>query len=200
MKVTDAARSAVAKLTLKQKLDLCVGRDFWRTRAYEAAGIPQLTLTDGPSGLRHQSEELDAKIVTDAIPATCFPALATLGATWDPELAERVGEAIGLEAHGQGVGVVLGPGLNIKRSPLGGRNFEYLSEDPLLTGVLGAGWVRGLQSTGTAACPKHFAANSQEYQRFSSDSVVDERTLRELYLAAFEHVVREAAPDVVMTA
>lgn len=200
MKVTDAARSAVAKLTLKQKLDLCVGRDFWRARAYEAAGIPQLTLTDGPSGLRHQSEELDAKIVTDAIPATCFPALATLGATWDPELAERVGEAIGLEARGQGVGVVLGPGLNIKRSPLGGRNFEYLSEDPLLTGMLGAGWVRGLQSTGTAACPKHFAANSQEYQRFSSDSVVDERTLRELYFAAFEHVVRSAAPDVVMTA
>lgn len=192
------ARDAVAGLKLSEAVELGVGADFWRTKALP--GIPALTLSDGPSGLRYQPAGANARVVTESAPATCFPALCTLAASWDPVLAERVGAAIGAEAVALGVGIVLGPGLNIKRSPLCGRNFEYLSEDPLLAGVMAAAQVRGIQSAGAGACAKHFAANSQEFQRFSSDSVIDERTLRELYLRAFEHVVRCARPEMVMSA
>lgn len=195
-----AAQRCVARLDRNQLLDLGVGADFWRTRAYPEAGVPALTVSDGPNGLRHQRPGNDVRGAGPAEPATCFPCPATLAATWDVELAERMGAAIGREARSLGVDVVLGPGLNIKRSPLCGRNFEYLSEDPYLAGTLGTGYVRGVQSTGTGSCIKHFAANSQEYRRFSNDSVVDERTLREVYLRAFQMVVRDARPQMVMSA
>lgn len=199
-KYMSAAEKAVAKLDRDQLLDLGVGADFWRTRAYPEADIPALTVSDGPSGLRYQKPGTDAKGMIVSEPATCFPALATVAATWDPELAGEMGVAIGHEARSMGVGVVLGPGLNIKRSPLCGRNFEYFSEDPLLAGTFGTSYVRGVQSTGVGSCIKHFAVNSQEYKRFSNDSVVDERTLREIYLRAFEMVVRGAEPQMVMSA
>lgn len=199
-KCTDAAEKGVAKLSREQLLDLGVGADFWRTRAYPEAGIPALTVSDGPNGLRYQRPGNDVRGAGPAEPATCFPCLATVAATWDAELAGQMGRAIGHEARSLGVGVVLGPGLNIKRSPLCGRNFEYLSEDPYLAGTLGASYVRGVQSTGVGSCIKHFAVNNQEYKRFSNDCVVDERTLREIYLRAFQMVVREAKPQMVMSA
>ena len=195
-----AAAGAVAGMAVGELLELGVGADFWRTKAFERAGIPALTLSDGPNGLRYQRADDNARVVTESVPATCFPVLATVAATWDPELARQMGAAIGAEARSLGVDVVLGPGINIKRSPLCGRNFEYFSEDPLLTAVLAAAHVEGVQSAGAGACVKHFAANSQEFKRFASDSVVDERTLRELYLRAFEDVVRRARPEAVMSA
>lgn len=199
-KYTRAAEKAVGALSEEQLVDLGVGADFWRTKAYLEAGVPALTVSDGPSGLRYQKPGTDAKGMTVSEPATCFPALATLAATWDADVAGQVGRAIGAEARALGVGVVLGPGLNIKRSPLCGRNFEYFSEDPLLTGTLATRYVQGVQSTGAGSCIKHFAVNNQEYKRFSNDCIVDERTLREIYLRAFEMVVREAEPQMVMSA
>lgn len=193
-----AAEKIVAKLDRDRLLDLGVGADFWHTRACPEAGVPALVVSDGPSGLRCQ--KAGARDMTDSEPATCFPALATAAATWDPELVGQMGAAIGREARSLGVGVVLGPGLNSKRSPLCGRNFEYFSEDPLLAGTLATSHVRGVQSTGVGSCVKHFAVNSQEYKRFSNDSLVDERTLREIYLRAFEMVVRDAKPQMVMSA
>lgn len=154
---------------------------------------------DGPHGLRRQSGPSDHLGLHESEKSTCFPTAATLANSWDPQLTQRVGAAIGAEAAQQGVQVLLGPGLNIKRSPVGGRNFEYYSEDPLLSGVLAAGFVRGVQSQGVAATPKHFAANSQELLRMANDSVVDERTLREMYLTGFEIVVRQAAPWALMS-
>lgn len=190
----------MAQLTDEQMLSMGVGADFWRTHAFDHAGIPALCMADGPSGVRYQRPNVDKKAMKVSEPATSFPSLATLAATWDRELAFQMGRAVGAEALDLGVDVVLGPGLNIKRSPLCGRNFEYYSEDPLLTGALAVEAVRGIQSTGTGSCIKHFAVNSQEYKRFSNDSIIDERTLRELYLRAFEHVVRDAAPEMVMSA
>lgn len=197
---SSAAEKAVASLSRDQLLGLGVGADFWRTKSYPEAGLPALTVSDGPSGLRYQKPGTDAKGMVISEPATCFPALATATATWDSDLVEKMGAAIGREARSMGVGVVLGPGLNIKRSPLCGRNFEYFSEDPLLAGTLATSHVRGVQSTGAGSCVKHFAVNSQEYKRFSNDSLVDERTLREIYLRAFEMVVRDAKPQMVMSA
>jgi beta-glucosidase len=196
----EEAGACVSKLSLEEKAALGTGADFWRTQAFPEAGIPALTMSDGPSGLRYQKPGTPAKGMIVSEPATCFPALATVAASWDEELVERMGEAIGTEAKDLGVDVVLGPGLNIKRSPLCGRNFEYFSEDPYLAGKLGVSYVRGVQSTGTGSCIKHFAVNSQEYKRFSNDCIIDERTLREIYLKAFEMVVREAAPEMVMGA
>lgn len=190
----------LAALPLRRLLRLGVGRDFWHTRAEPSLGVPSLTLADGPAGLRRVPEGADGRTLGVSEPATCHPAPATLACSWDPDLARRVGRALGEEARSQGVDVVLGPSVNLKRSPLCGRDFEYLSEDPLLAGVLGAAWTEGLQSAGVAACVKHLAANSRERDRFVSDSVVDERTLRELYLAPFERVVREARPACVMSA
>ncbi|GMA34766.1 hypothetical protein GCM10025876_09700 [Demequina litorisediminis] len=149
--------------------------------------------------MRKQTGSGDHLGIAASQPATCFPTAATVANGWDPSLAEEIGEALGAEAASQGVDVVLGPGLNVKRSPLCGRNFEYFSEDPYLAGHLAAGYVRGIQSQGIAASPKHFAANSQELRRMASDSVVDERTLREIYLTGFEIVVRESSPRVVMS-
>lgn len=188
-----------AELTLLEKAALLSGASVWETRAFPHAGIRSLTMSDGPHGIRKQLGSSDHLGLHASAPATCFPTAATVANSWDVELAEEVGEALGAEAAELGVDVVLGPGLNIKRSPLGGRNFEYFSEDPHLSGKLAAGYVRGIQSQGVAASPKHFAANSQEFRRMASDSVVDERTFREIYLRAFEIVVREAAPRVVMS-
>lgn len=179
---------------------MLAGESHWKTCAAPSAGIPSMFLSDGPHGLRKQEGAQDCMGIAESRPATCFPTASALACSFDPELVERVGAAIGEEARRQGVDVVLGPGVNIKRHPLCGRNFEYFSEDPVVSGELGAAMVRGIQSRGVGACLKHFAANSQEHARMVSDSVVDERTLRELYLAPFEHVVRRARPWSVMTA
>ena len=187
------------KLTLEQKVALLSGRDVWSTYAFPEAGVPSMVLSDGPHGLRRQLGRGDHLGQRPSQPATCFPTAACLAGSWDPELLEEVGVALGREAAAQGVQMLLGPGLNLKRSPLGGRNFEYFSEDPYLSGKLAAAMIRGIQSQGVAACPKHFAANNQELLRMTSDSVVDERTLRELYLTGFEIAVKEGRPLAVMS-
>ncbi|MFF3063998.1 glycoside hydrolase family 3 C-terminal domain-containing protein [Oerskovia sp. NPDC057915] len=187
------------ELTTLEKAALLSGESVWETRAVPRHGIRTLWLSDGPHGIRKQTGSADHLGLGASQPATCFPTAATVANSWDPELALSVGEALGAEAADQGVDVLLGPGLNVKRSPLCGRNFEYFSEDPLLSGRLAAGYVRGIQSRGVAACPKHFAANSQELRRMTSDSVVDERTLREIYLTGFEVVVRESSPFSIMS-
>lgn len=192
--------SRVSCLSLEERAQLLAGASHWKTHAAPSAGIPSLFLSDGPHGLRKQEGAQDCMGIAESRPATCFPTASALACSFDPKLVERVGAAIGEEARRQGVDVVLGPGVNIKRHPLCGRNFEYFSEDPVVSGELGAAMVRGIQGRGVGACLKHFAANSQEHARMVSDSVVDERTLRELYLAPFEHVVRHARLWSVMTA
>lgn len=195
-----AGHSCARELTLEERVQLLAGESHWKTHAAPSADIPSLFLSDGPHGLRKQEGAQDCMGIAESRPATCFPTASALACSFDPELVERVGAAISEEARRQGVDVVLGPGVNIKRHPLCGRNFEYFSEDPVVSGELGTAMVRGIQSRGVGACLKHFAANSQEHARMVSDSVVDERTLRELYLAPFEHVVRHARPWSVMTA
>lgn len=187
-------------MTLEDKIALCEGADFWRTRKFEKYGIPSIFMCDGPHGLRKQEDAADMMGVNKSRPATCFPPAVTTGSSWDTSLMEEIGAAIGEEAADQGVSLVLGPGANLKRNPLCGRNFEYFSEDPCLAGKLAAGFIRGAESKGTGTSLKHFAANSQELSRFTSDSVMDERTLRELYLTAFEIAVKEGAPSTVMCA
>ena len=189
----------ITKLTLEQKCALLSGETVFTTRGYKNAGIPSITLSDGPNGVRKQAGAADHLGLNPSVPATCFPTAATVACSWDPALGEQLGRAMGEEAAAQEVSVLLGPGLNTKRSPLCGRNFEYFSEDPYLSGKLAAAYVRGIQSNGIAACPKHFAVNSQELRRMASDSVVDERTLRELYLTGFEIVVKEAHPKTIMS-
>lgn len=189
----------IENLSLLEKAALLTGKSVWETRDLPCHGVRSLWLADGPHGVRRQAGSADHLGLNASEPATCFPTAAAVANSWDVELAERVGAAIGAEAAAQGVDVLLGPGLNVKRSPLGGRNFEYFSEDPLLSGRMAAAYVRGLQSAGVAASPKHFAVNSQELRRMVSDSVLDERTLREIYLAAFEIVVTQARPRTVMS-
>jgi len=196
MKHTDIINS----LDLEQKCALLSGGTVFTTRALPGKGIPAITLSDGPNGVRKQAGAADHLGLNPSVPATCFPTSATVANSWDPELGEAVGAAMGEEAAAQGVSVLLGPGLNIKRSPLCGRNFEYFSEDPYLSGKMAAAYVRGIQKNGIAACPKHFAVNSQELRRMASDSIVDERTLREIYLTGFEMVVKEAQPKTIMSA
>lgn len=190
--------SDLPELTVAEKASLCLGSDFWHTAAIEHAGIESLTLSDGPHGLRKQPTEGDHVGISGSAPATCFPTASTLGSSWDVELVREVGAAIGVEARAQEVAVVLGPGVNIKRSPLCGRNFEYYSEDPHLSGRLGAALVDGVQSQGVGASVKHYAANNQETDRVRVSADVDERTLREIYLPAFEQVVTTARPWTVM--
>ena len=189
----------VAKLSLEQKCALLSGAGTFKTRAFPRLGIPELWLSDGPHGLRKQAGAADHLGLNPSLPATCFPTACTVANSWDPELGKQIGRALGEEAVAQGVGVLLGPGLNIKRNPLCGRNFEYFSEDPYLSGRMACSYVRGIQDKGVAACPKHFAANSQELRRMASDSIVDERTLREVYLRAFEMVVRQGTPRAIMS-
>ncbi|MFN2522763.1 MAG: glycoside hydrolase family 3 C-terminal domain-containing protein [Mycobacteriales bacterium] len=189
----------IASLSLEQKVSLLSGRDFWSTRALDV-GVPSVVMTDGPHGVRLQADDFGQMGLHASRPATCFPPAVAVGSSWDPDLAARVGAAVGREARALGVHVVLGPGVNIKRSPLCGRNFEYYSEDPLLSGVLAAAHVRGQQAQGVGASVKHFAANNQETDRMRVSADVDERTLREIYLPPFERVVTEAIPATVMAA
>ena len=189
----------IAKLNLEQKCALLSGAGTFTTRGCPKAGVPSITLSDGPNGVRKQAGAADHLGLNPSVPATCFPTAATVACSWDPAMGEEIGRAMGEEAAAQEVAVLLGPGLNTKRSPLCGRNFEYFSEDPYLSGKMAAAYVRGIQSEGIAACPKHFAVNSQELRRMASDSVLDERTLRELYLTGFEIVVKEAAPKTIMS-
>ena len=189
----------IQKLNLEQKCALLSGGTVFTTRDFAAKGIPAITLSDGPNGVRKQAGAADHLGLNPSVPATCFPTSATTANSWDPALGAEIGEALGEEAAAQEVSVLLGPGLNVKRSPLCGRNFEYFSEDPYLAGKMAAGYVRGIQKNGIAACPKHFAVNSQELRRMASDSVLDERTLREIYLTGFEIVVKEAHPKTIMS-
>lgn len=190
----------VLKMTLEEKASLLSGKDFWQTVNIDRLGIPSITLSDGPHGIRRQAGNADHLGLNASVPATCYPTAATMANSWDLELGEAVGRHLGVEAASQGVHVLLGPGLNIKRSPLCGRNFEYFSEDPYLAGKMAAAYIRGIQHSGVAACPKHFAANSQELRRMSTDSVMDERTLREIYLTGFEIAVKEGHPKALMSA
>ncbi|WP_313542555.1 glycoside hydrolase family 3 C-terminal domain-containing protein [Leifsonia aquatica] len=186
------------ELTTEEKASITSGASFWETEAVQRVGIPSIYLTDGPHGVRKQSQGGDHLGIGDSVPATCFPPAVALGSSWDAELLERVGRALGEEAKAEGVGVLLGPGINIKRSPLCGRNFEYLSEDPIVSGRLGSALVRGLQSQGVGASLKHFAANNQETDRMRVSADVDERPLREIYLRGFQRVVQDAQPWTVM--
>lgn len=188
----------LSKMTLEDKISLCNGADFWHSKAMAQYGIPAVTMSDGPHGVRCQKNGADMLGVNESEPATCFPTAVTSGATWDAALLKAEGQAIGEEGLSYGVDVVLGPGVNIKRNPLCGRNFEYFSEDPCIAGAMGAAWVQGAQSTGAGTSLKHFAANNQEYKRFNGNSQVDERTMRELYLPAFETVIKTAQPETVM--
>lgn len=190
----------ISQMTLDEKCYMFSGRDFWMTRSVERVGIKSIMLADGPHGVRKQEGAGDQLGIHASVPATCFPPAATIANSWDPSLGEEIGRCIGEEAASQGVSVILGPGLNIKRNPLCGRNFEYFSEDPYLSGKITAGYVRGIQENGVSACPKHFAANSQELRRMASNSVMDERTLREIYLTGFEIAVKEAKPKSIMSA
>ncbi len=189
---------SASDLTLEEKASLTSGADFWTTKAVDRVGIASIMMTDGPHGLRKQAGGTDHLGLASSVPATCFPPAVGLGSSWDTALIERVGAAIGVEAAIEDVAVVLGPGINIKRSPLCGRNFEYFSEDPIVSGVLGAASVRGVQSQGVGTSLKHFAANNQEFDRMRASSDVDPRPLREIYLRGFERVVTDASPWTVM--
>lgn len=191
--------SLVASMTTEEKLAMLSGADLWHTVAIPRVGIPSIMMADGPHGLRKQVDSLDQLGLTGCVAATCFPTAVTLASSWDRNLLASVGRAIAEEARAEGVSVVLGPGINIKRSPLCGRNFEYFSEDPFLTGQLAAAWIDGLQSLGVGASLKHFAANNQESYRLVNNSVVDIRTLHEVYLAAFETAVKLSRPWTVMS-
>ncbi len=191
-------RKLIEQLTLDEKIALTTGADFWSTTAIERLNIPSIRMADGPHGLRNQVEGADHLGVNDSYPATCFPVAAALSCSWDVDLVKDVAIAIAKEAKDQGVSIVLGPGINIKRSPLGGRNFEYFSEDPYLTGELASVYVSGLESTFIMSCLKHYALNNQETNRMFSDSIVDERAMHEIYLYAFKKVIQQANPSTIM--
>lgn len=189
----------IGKLTIEQKATLLTGRDFWSTKDYPEQGIPSAYLSDGPHGLRKQQAAADHLGLNPSIPATCYPTAATMANSWNPALGEELGEYLGTEAASMEVNVLLGPGMNIKRNPLCGRNFEYFSEDPYLAGKMAAAYVRGIQKKGVSGCLKHFACNNQEQRRMVIDTVVDERTLREIYLTGFEIAVEEGKPKTIMS-
>ena len=190
--------SIIQQMTLEEKAALCTGESMWTTTPVERLGVPRLTMSDGPHGVRRVPDS--QAIGAPSLPATCFPTASCLASTWDVDLIRAVGQALGEEAAALGVDVLLGPGVNMKRTPLCGRNFEYYSEDPYLAGRMAVAFIDGLQSKGVGASLKHFAANNQEYQRFSINAVVDERALREIYLPAFEMAVTQARPWTVMCA
>jgi len=183
-------------MSLEEKASLCSGLGFWHTKPIERLGIPSIMMTDGPHGLRKQEKEGFGK----SVPATCFPTAVTLASSWDRKLIEKVGSAIGEECQAEGVSIILGPGVNIKRSPLCGRNFEYYSEDPFLASEMALYYIKGVQSQGVGTSIKHFCANNQEHRRLTVNVIVDERTLREIYLASFEKAVKEGNPWTVMCA
>jgi len=191
-------RDHLPELSTEEKASLTSGADFWTLKSIDRIGLPSIMVTDGPHGLRKQAADSDHLGLSESVPATCFPPASGLGSAFDPELAERVGVALGVESAIEDVAVILGPGINIKRSPLCGRNFEYVSEDPIVSGVIGAGLVKGIQSQGVGSSLKHFAANNQEFERMTASSDVDPRPLREIYLRGFERVVKDAQPWTVM--
>ncbi|MEY8354338.1 glycoside hydrolase family 3 N-terminal domain-containing protein [Lachnospiraceae bacterium 54-53] len=195
MKHTDI----IEKMTIEEKAALLSGKNVWQTRNIDRLGIPSIFCADGPHGIRKQAREGDHLGLNASLPATCFPTAAAVANSWDEALCEEIGKALGREAVHQEVNILLGPGLNIKRSPLCGRNFEYFSEDPYQAGKMAAAYVRGIQSQGVYACPKHFAVNSQELRRMAMNSVLDERTLKEIYLEGFEIAVKEGGARSIMT-
>jgi beta-glucosidase len=190
------AKSLVAEMTLEEKTKLLSGNGWWRTHAVERVGIPSMSVSDGPHGLR----KVEGGGIQTSVPATCFPTASAIASSWDIELIREVGEALAKECQASDVQIILGPGVNMKRSPLGGRNFEYFSEDPVLAGKMGAAYIQGVQSQGVGTSLKHYAANSQEFERMATSSNLDERTLREVYLPAFEIAIKEAQPWSVMAA
>ena len=190
----EKATKLVAKMTLEEKASLCSGETAWSTKAIARLGIPSIFMTDGPHGLR-KAVGFD---FTNSVPATCFPTASAVASSWNPALAQKMGEALGIESQANDVQILLGPGVNMKRSPLGGRNFEYFSEDPILAGTIATGYINGVQSQGVGTSIKHFAANNQETERMSNSSNVDERTLNEIYFPAFEMAVKNAQPWTVM--
>ncbi len=194
------AKDIISQLTLMEKAALLSGKNEWESRDIPRLGIQSISFSDGPHGLRRQEGAGDHLGLNASLPATCFPTAATVANSWDPQLGEEIGAALGEEAVAQNVDVLLGPGLNMKRSPLCGRNFEYFSEDPILAGKMAASYVRGIQSQHVYSCPKHFAVNSREYRRMAMNAVVDERTLREIYLTAFEIAVKEGRAKTIMSA
>ena len=189
----------VEKMTIEEKAAVLSGKTVWQTREIDRLSIPSIFLSDGPHGIRKQAGAGDHLGLNASLNATCFPTAATIANSWDQDLGEEIGQALGEEAASMDVNILLGPGLNIKRSPLCGRNFEYFSEDPYLSGKMAASYIRGIQSKGVYACPKHLAVNSQELRRMAMDAVVDERTLREIYLKGFEIAVKTAQPYAIMT-
>ena len=190
----EKATKLVAKMTLEEKASLCSGETAWSTKAIARLGIPSIFMTDGPHGLR-KAVGFD---FTNSVPSTCFPTASAVASSWNPALAQQMGEALGIESQANDVQILLGPGVNMKRSPLGGRNFEYFSEDPILAGTIATGYINGVQSQGVGTSIKHFAANNQETERMSNSSNVDERTLNEIYFPAFEMAVKNAQPWTVM--
>ena len=198
-KKTEMSETRIGRLGLLEKAALLSGGGAWKSRALPRRGLPALFFSDGPHGLRKQEGVGDHLGLNASLPATCFPTAATVANSWDTALAEEVGEALGSEARSQGVDILLGPGLNIKRSPLCGRNFEYFSEDPYLSGKLAAAYVRGIQRGGALACVKHYAVNSQEFRRMILNAELDERALREIYLTGFEIAIKEGKPGALMT-
>ena len=191
-------KDVIEKMSLEEKASLCVGNDYWHSLELEKHGIPKITMSDGPHGLRVQKTKADNLGINESEISTCFPASASLGNTWNRELIYLLGKTLGKEARKEEVNIVLGPAINIKRSPLCGRNFEYFSEDSYLTGILGMEYVKGLQSENVGACVKHFAVNNQENRRRTIDVVIDERALREVYLKAFEMIIKNAKPWSIM--
>lgn len=192
-------KKIVSEMTLEEKVGMCSGYDFWHLKGVERLNIPPVMMSDGPHGLRKQSDEADHLGINDSIKAVCFPAGCTSACSFDRDLLYRLGEALGLECQAENVSVILGPSVNIKRSPLGGRNFEYFSEDPYLSSQMAIHHIKGVQSQGVGASIKHFVANNQEERRMTANSILDERTLREIYLPSFELAVKEAKPWTVMT-
>jgi len=189
----------VESLTLEEKAKLTTGKNFWESTGFPSKGVPSIFFSDGPHGIRKQALAADHLGLNESLKATCFPTAVTMASSWDVSLGERMGIALGEEALAQKVNVLLGPGMNIKRNPLCGRNFEYFSEDPYLAGKMAASYVRGIQSNGISACLKHFACNNQEERRMTIDTVVDERALREIYLTGFEIAVKEGKPMTIMS-
>jgi len=185
-------------MTLEEKASLCSGKDFWHMKGIEKFNIPSLMLTDGPHGLRKQEEGADHLGIQESVKSTCFPTAVGLASTWNRSLIKKMGEALGKECQSEGVSIILGPGANIKRSPLCGRNFEYFSEDPYLSSEMAAAYIKGVQSEGVGTSLKHFLANNQEHRRMTVDAIIDERTLREIYLASFETAIKQAKPWTVM--
>ena len=194
----DRIKELISKMTLEEKASLCSGADNWHTKEIKRLNIPSVMMVDGPHGLRKQEGETDHLGLNESVKAVCFPAACATASSFDVDLMERMGETLGAECQAENVSMLLGPAVNIKRSPLCGRNFEYLSEDPYLAGRMASAYIRGVQSQGVGTSIKHFALNNQETLRMTISSEVSERALREIYLPAFEEAVKESAPRTVM--